>query len=233
MADVAVSVVIPACDEQDFVDAALRSVAEQTIASSRMEVIVVANGCSDLTSEVVVCYAATNPHLSVRLIEEPESGVSRAKNLGAATARGDVLIFLDADSRMAADLAERILERTGRGERAASIRMIADSGDLLDRGFFNLIEYGKRLVRVRANMLYCTRAIFLSASGFNEDLHHAEDLDLLSRLKRRGVGVGHVTESWIATSPRRLRRLPCRLGVVTTLGRWGLGSFGIGRRWSY
>ncbi len=233
MADLDVSVVIPAYDEQDFVAVALRSVAEQTVPASRIEVIVVANGCTDRTSEVAICFAAKNPQLFVRLIEEPEAGVSRAKNLGAASARGDVLIFLDADSRMAPDLAERILERVGRGERAASIKMTADTTDLLDRGFFNLIEYGKRLVRVRANMLYCTRAVFLSAAGFNEDLHHAEDLDLLSRLKRRGVGVGHVTESWIATSPRRLHRLPFRLGVITTLGRWGLGNFGIGRRWSY
>jgi glycosyltransferase involved in cell wall biosynthesis len=233
MADIDVSVVIPAYDEQEFVAAALRSVAEQTIPASRIEVIVVANGCTDRTSEVAICFAAKNPQLFVRLIEEPEAGVSRAKNIGAASARGDVLIFLDADSRMAPDLAERILERIGRGERAASIKMTADTTDLLDRGFFNLIEYGKRLVRVRANMLYCTRAVFLSAAGFNEDLHHAEDLDLLTRLKRRGVAVGHVSESWIATSPRRLHSLPLRLGMVTTLGRWGLGNFGIGRRWSY
>lgn len=228
-----VTVVIPAYDEQDYLGAALLSVAEQKPAASRIEVVVVANGCTDDTPETAICFATRHPDLSVSLIEDPEAGVSRAKNIGAAAAHGDVLIFLDADSRMAPDLAATVLERVRAGERAASIRMIADSSDLLDRGFFNLIEYGKRLVRVRANMLYCTRELFLDAGGFDEELHHAEDRDLLTRLKRRGIDVGHVTESWIATSPRRLHRLPFRLGLLTTFGRWGLGNFGIGRRWSY
>jgi len=233
MPEIDVSVVIPAYDEEDFVRVALDSVASQTLPASQLEVIVVANGCTDRTPEVVCAFAAEAPGLAVRLIEEPQSGVSRAKNTGAEAARGEVVIFLDADSRMAPDLAEKILERSRGGERAASIWMKADSPDLLDRGFFNLIEYGKRLVRVRANMLWCSRSLLLSTGGFDESLQHAEDRELLSRFKRRGVVVGHVTESWIATSPRRLHRLPFRLGLLTTLGRWGLGNFGIGRRWSY
>jgi glycosyltransferase involved in cell wall biosynthesis len=233
MPEIAVSVVIPAYDEEDFVAAALDSVARQTLPAERLEVIVVANGCTDRTPDVVMRFAAKAPPLAIRLIEEPQAGVSRAKNIGAQAAAGEIIIFLDADSRMAPDLAARIVERTRAGERAASIWMKADSTDLADRGFFNLIEYGKRLTRVRANMLYCTRSAFLSVGGFDETLLHAEDRELLSRFKRRGVPVGHVTESWIATSPRRLHRLPFRLGLLTTLGRWGLGNFGIGRRWSY
>ena len=77
------------------------------------------------------------------------------------------------------------------------------------------------------------RELFLDAGGFNETLKQAEDRDLLVRLQRRGIAVGHVSETWIATSPRRLHALPFRLAILTTFWRWTLGQAGIGRRWPY
>jgi hypothetical protein len=61
----------------------------------------------------------------------------------------------------------------------------------------------------------------------------AEDRDFLDRLRATGVAVGHVDESWIATSPRRLHRGPWRLGLPLMFVRWALANWGIGRRWRY
>jgi hypothetical protein len=149
----------------------------------------------------------------------------------AATAR--IIVFLDADSRAAPDLAQRVLDWAGRGYPAGSIKIVADSTDWLDRGFYGLIEWGKGLFGIHANMLYCERDLFLRSGGFGEDIHLAEDLEFLTRLERQGVHVGHVMDSYIATSPRRLHELPFRLGIVTTFVRWALAHVGIGRRWRY
>ncbi len=228
-----ISVVIPAYNEASYVEGALASVAAQAWPIECLEAIVVANGCTDRTAEVVWAYAASHPQLRVLLVDEPVANVARAKNRGADRANGRLLVFLDADSQLAADVAARVVARAAGGDPAGSLRVTADSGDLLDRAFFGLIEHGKRLFGIKANMLYCTSEVFRDVGGFAEDLRCGEDRDLLVRLERAGLPVGHVDETWIATSPRRLHALPLRLGMVTTLGRWALAHAGIGRRWRY
>jgi GT2 family glycosyltransferase len=167
------------------------------------------------------------------LVDEPVPGLAAAKNRGAGYARGRWLIFLDADSRMVPDLVERVMARVRMGYPAGSIAVVADSGDWMDRGFFALMELGKRLFRIRAQMFYCSRDLFERVGRFDENLRLAEDSDLLSRLERAGVPICYVAESWIATSPRRLHSLPLRLGMLTTFARWALAHGGIGRRWRY
>ncbi len=227
------SIIVPARNEAGYVRGALASVAAQTWPLERVECIVVDNDSIDSTADVVRSWAAEHRIPVVRLLRESVAGTARAKNRGAHAASGSVLIFLDADSRMAPDLVERILARVRAGYPAGSITVIADSDDWLDRAFFGLMEFGKRLFHIHAQMLYCSRELFLDVGGFQEQLQLAEDRDLLVRLERRGVPVCHVTDSWIATSPRRLHALPLRLGVLTTFVRWALAHGGIGRRWRY
>lgn len=228
-----VTVVVPARNEEAFVEAALESVAGQTLPASGIEVVVVVNGTSDRTADVARATAGRLVGPTIRVVEDPLPGVARAKNHGARLARGAVLVFLDADSRLAPDLLERIVARTKDGAPAGSVRLVADSTALIDRGFFATIEYGKRLFSIRANMLYCRRDAFLAVGGFNERFHHAEDRDLLVRLQRQGVVVAHLTESWIATSPRRLHEGPLGLGLARVLGRWAIGHAGFWRERPY
>jgi glycosyltransferase involved in cell wall biosynthesis len=228
-----VSVLIPARNEAGYIRGALASVADQHWPTARLEAVVVDNGSVDATAAAVRAFAAATPGLALRLVDEPLPGLARAKNRAAAAARGRWLIFLDADSRLAPDLVERVLARGRRGEAAGSIAVLADSGDWLDRGFFALMEVGKRLFGVRAQMFYCSRELFERFGGFDERLHLAEDSDFLGRLRRAGVPVCHLAESRISTSPRRLHGLPLRLGLPLTFARWALAHAGIGRRWRY
>jgi GT2 family glycosyltransferase len=105
----------------------------------------------------------------------------------------------------------------------------ADSSDLINRAFFGILEDGKRLFSIKANMLSCRRDVFEEASGFDERLHHAQDHDFLVRLQRRGVPVGHLDRAWISTSPRRLHQGPLRIGLLRVFARWSLGHAGIWR----
>lgn len=228
-----VSVVIPARDEAGYVAAALDSVGAQDYPADRIESIVAVNGSIDDTAGVVAAYRDAHPSRSIVLLEDPLAGVARAKNAGARVARGRVLVFLDADSRMAPDLVRQVVGASADGSPAGSIRIRADSDDLLDRGFFGLIEYGKRLFAIRANMLYCRRDAFEAIGGFDERLNQAEDRDLLVRLQRVGVVVSHLAGTWIATSPRRLHEGPLRIGTLRVFARWSLGHAGIWRERPY
>ena len=228
-----VSVVIPAYNEANYIARALASVAAQAWPVDRVEAVVVNNGSTDETSQVVRRLLPTLP-IPVQLIDVPWRGRSRAKNLGAEHAHGTILVFLDADSALAPHLVPSIVAAVHAGYPAGSIAVLADeTSDPLDRAFFRLIEFGKRQFAIYAQMLFCTRACFLSHRGFDARLELAEDREILVRLQRSGVPLCHLTTTWIVTSPRRLHRWPLHLGMVAMFARWALGHIGIGRSWRY
>ena len=84
------SIVIPAYNAATTLARAIESVRAQSWPAH--EVIVVDDGSTDDTADV-----ASQVGGAVRLIRQPNSGVSAARNAGAAAATGDWLAFLDAD----------------------------------------------------------------------------------------------------------------------------------------
>ncbi len=236
--DVRVTVVIPAHNEAAYVEAALASVVAQDVPLHTLECVVVDNASTDETAHVAEEFAARQVALELRVVAEPALGVARAKNRGAREATGDVLLFLDADSRMTPGLARDIANHYRAGAPAGSIRVVADSDSRVERGFFDLMELGAILFGIRSQMFYCDRALFLELGGFDETLQLAEDLEFLRRVKahlrqkRDGV-VCHIRSNAILTSPRRLRTGPYHLGAVWLFARWALAFAGIGRKREY
>ena len=153
--------VIPARNEARFIASAIRSIVDQTVPAERLEVVVVENGSADDTAEAARRALAPAPALRGAIITQTTASIPVAKNRGAKAATAPILIFLDADSRAAPELAQHVLDWAERGYPAGSIKIVADSTDWLDRGFFGLIEWGKGLFGIHANMLYCERDLFL------------------------------------------------------------------------
>lgn len=85
-----VSVVIPTYNREKIVGAAIDSVLRQT--HSPVEVIVVDDGSSDRTREIVEAYG--DP---VRYVYQRNSGVATARNTGLRLARGEFIALLDSD----------------------------------------------------------------------------------------------------------------------------------------
>ena len=245
-----VSVIVPALNEQSYIAQALRSVAQQRYPLDRVECVVVDNGSRDATAAVVQDVArrwtaAPGAMPQVQLTREPRRGPARAKNRGAAVARGDVLVFLDADSTLGPTVLPEVAAAWNDGARGGSIPVLAASDDLWERGFFHVLGFGKRLLNIHSQMFYFDHRFFHLLGGFNHDLHLAEDLELMRRAAvslRSGEGrlqrIGGTrlrsrndTGAHIRTSPRRLRALPWRLGMIWMFVRWGLAFLGIGRRW--
>ncbi len=228
-----VTFVIPARDEAALLEAALASVTAQEDRDLRLEAVVVDNASRDRTTAVALAFSGAHPELPLTVVHEGHVGRSTAKNAGARAARGRLLVFLDADSRASPRLAAAVARRHREGWRAGAVPVTADSSDWLDRRYFDLMSLGPRLFGIRAQLFFMERELFVAAGGFDERLHLAEDRDLLDRVRGSGVNVCYMGEAWIATSPRRLRRLPLRLGTATMFTRWLLANFGIGRSWPY
>ena len=90
MSDPLVSVVIPTYNRADLVAAAINSVLGQTY--SNIEVIVVDDGSTDKTEEVLADFGST-----ISVIKQANAGPAIARNRGIAAARGEIIAFLDSD----------------------------------------------------------------------------------------------------------------------------------------
>lgn len=88
-----VSVIIPAYNAADYVAEAIESVWHQNV--DDLEIIVVNDGSSDGTAEVLAGYAGDR----VQIITTANQGVARARNEGLDRAQGEFIAFLDADDR--------------------------------------------------------------------------------------------------------------------------------------
>lgn len=72
------------------------------------EIVVVDNGSTDNTSQIVTQWAATSP-FPVHLLYEPKAGLSRAHNLALRTAQGELIAFTDDDCRLHPEYANDLL----------------------------------------------------------------------------------------------------------------------------
>jgi glycosyltransferase involved in cell wall biosynthesis len=229
-----ISIVIPAYNEERYIAGALESVEAQSMDHDVIEVIVVDNASTDDTAGVCRSILKKSSLRGI-LVHEPLLGPGRAKNRGAGCANGEVILFLDADSRMDPSLAERVYDRYSNGYEMGIVRVRADSSDAMANLYFDFIHWGKRLVHITANMGYCCRELFNKLGGFGTDLKHAEDLEFFTRakkaLKESGGEWCLLEDAVIFTSSRRMDRLPMRLGYPLTFLEWAFGGFlGFGRK---
>ncbi len=98
------TIYIGAKDEADIIEARLKNVVDTKYPVERLEVIVIADGCTDNTADIARQFAADRPELRFRLVENSESqGKWFAQNLAAAEGWGDILVSTDAETIFEAD----------------------------------------------------------------------------------------------------------------------------------
>jgi cellulose synthase/poly-beta-1,6-N-acetylglucosamine synthase-like glycosyltransferase len=99
------SVVIAAFDEAEWIVRKIDGTLAQRYPARKLEVVVVSDGSTDATDALV----SRHPDPRVRLIrQEPRQGKSAALNRGVAVARGDVLVFTDANALFGPDALARL-----------------------------------------------------------------------------------------------------------------------------
>jgi glycosyltransferase involved in cell wall biosynthesis len=183
-----VSVVIATNRAGPYLSEALASVSVQTYPS--VEVIVVDDGSPE--PDLVAAAAAEVPG-SV-LIRQKASGVSVARNIGTAHARGELLAFLDDDDRWHPDrLAAQTATLLGEPDAVVSycgMRTIDDRGAVLVEAdqvaITDRTDVARRTTGIILPNLLMRRDAFHAVGGFHSGIRFAEDLDLVLRLAERG-----------------------------------------------
>jgi glycosyltransferase involved in cell wall biosynthesis len=189
----AVSVVIPAKNAAAYIG--------ETIGSALMqggvnEIIVVDDGSTDGTE--AIARAIRDPRL--RLMRNDASGVSAARNLGARNARGDWLVFLDADDRLRPDAVATLLAAAKTAPHAVLVygdyNTIDSAGQTIGRR--NLLKgrqkpSGHVLERLTSGNFIVNGGIMLvrldafrATGGFDVSLRYCEDWHCWCRLAATG-----------------------------------------------
>jgi hypothetical protein len=203
------SIIIPTLNEANAFEEAISKLPK----SEQVEIVVVDGGSSDGSAELA-------RELGIRVLSTAPSKAEQM-NAGAAEARGEVLLFLHADTRLPANFEEKVMAAVSRkGFCAGAFTLGIDSEDRGLRFIEWVANWRTRFFQMPYGdqALFVSRDLFIEIGGF-PDYPIMEDFELIRRLKKKGT-ITILPES-VKTSPRRWKNL----GVFKT---WFLNQIIIG-----
>lgn len=194
-----VSLIVPAYNAEKYIAQTIRSVIDQTLTA--WELIIVNDGSTDSTPEAVAAFDDSR----IKVIEQPNSGVSAARNTGLDEARGKYITFLDADDVLPPhSLQSRVAFLETRDDVGlVDGRIVVKDMDLDKTIRLYQPYYSGRLLprllaldsRVFFNVCYMFRRDILGEIRFKAKMSHAEDLLFYIRLgDAHAVNYGFVDE---------------------------------------
>lgn len=208
------SIVIPAYNEEKCLPATLESIGEALRGIASAEVIVVDNESTDATREIAAGFGA-------KVVAESVRNIARVRNAGAASARGDVLVFIDADTLVPPDLFKRMIELTADEKvigGGVGVRYEPVPKQAWLRLYILMFQYIGRLLKWRGGAAqFCRTPAFRELGGYDETIYVGEDIEFHWRLAKLARGSGRRVEfiehPAVSTSPRRFEHL----GIARTL----------------
>ena len=197
-----ISVIIPAHNEEKYITRCLDSI---NYAGSNIdvpvEVIVVLNRCTDETEQIAKHYKAIT-------VKEDEKNIAKIRNTGVKASTGEVLVTIDADSRMTPNmLREVILKLHSKKYIGGGVRVKLER---LSIGiFFSALMVIPYLLKARISggMFWLYKQDFEAIGGFDESYVSVEDYYFALKLKAYGkqkmLKYGTIMKEYIVTSCRK------------------------------
>lgn len=176
-----ISVVIPMYNSKDTIINTLDSIKNQTAFENILEVLVINDGSTDNSLEIVKKYSETNKKLPIVIVDKENGGVSSARNAGMKEAKGEWIALLDSDDEW---LPNKIELQVNTIQEYPDIDFLG--GDINDRGLKILWRkidgiYKANVKDVCLKMFPQTstavfrRSIFKQIGGYDENQSYAED----------------------------------------------------------
>lgn len=195
-----ISVVMPVFNKAAYISRAIESVLTQHF--HEFELIVVDDGSTDQSANVIRTFADSR----VRFLQQPNSGVSAARNTGIRHANGQLIAFLDADDAWEPSFLEEIdqkareapnsqvygtafqvRERDGTLQRyhATEIATLSDKNGYLD--YYECVSRG--IYPLLPSSTCVKRSAFELCGLFDTTLQIGEDIDMFLRILAQGTAI--------------------------------------------
>jgi glycosyltransferase involved in cell wall biosynthesis len=201
-----ISVIIPTYNEQGYIGRLLTALERQHYKD--FEVIVSDANSPDRTEEEAMGFSG---RIHVTMVEAPPKNPGGGRNAGAKVARGDWLLFLDADvNTRDPNFIQTLLDKTTANNwKTSSAKMTIDSRRLDERlGTAFYYRYLKFLTHTKHPIgpgacIFTKREIFEKYGGFNVNITFGEDNDYVTRTSVEGFGF--IDDTYYYVDPRRAR----------------------------
>ncbi len=234
-----VSVIIPVFDSATTVAEAVESALAQTYTD--FEIIAVDDGSTDASAEVLVRYAPR-----IRIVRQPNRGLSAARNVGVGAGEGELLAFLDADDAWLPEYLARMVDALDNCRECvlayADLLIVDSEGRALDTSIAGarighppeLREMFERLWPIMPSAVVMRRAAFDQIGGFDEQFRGLGYEDVYMWLRARELApFAYVAEPLVrwrfSLFPRPLKRggkerEAARIFARLVRERWGVSA---------
>lgn len=179
-----VSFIMPTYNAHNHIGRCLDAIRAIDYPRDRFEIVVVDNGSSDDTVEIARKFTD-------KIIIDTMTCVGRLRNLGAARAAGDLLVFIDSDCIIESDWLKRAIahfkDDTIGAAGARTYRLASDAGWIEDAwGAYRDKDRGVKEARwVITAAMAVRKKNFLAIGGFDESLVSCEDVEFGYRINKR------------------------------------------------
>ena len=196
MANLLISFVVPAYNEEALIASCLTAIrAEIARTGCRAEIIVVDNNSTDGTRRI----ASSTP--GVVIVDEPQRGLVQTRRAGCLAARGELIANIDADTMLTEGWLRRALEEFSRSPDLVALSGpciyydLPRSAQFVARMFYRIAFATYLLVRfvlgagsmIQGGNFIVSKRALEAAGGFNSDFRfYGEDTDLARRLSKVG-----------------------------------------------
>lgn len=208
-----ISIIVPAYNEEKYIGETLSCITK--FAPPEVKEIIVVNNCStDKTKEVALSFP------KVRVVDELNKGLTKARQTGLMAAQGDILAYLDADTLVSKDWFDVLKQEFSKNENLVClsgpyiyyglphmdnffVRMWTNFWIWIWHWFIFRIVASKHGYVIMGGNFSAKKDELLKAGGFDSSIaFYGEDTDIARRLSLQGK-VKFVKEFSVQTSARR------------------------------
>ena len=206
-----VSIIIPTFNEEIVVERLLSSIKKQSYKD--YEIIVIDDGSEDKTVKIAGKYTG-------KVFERKHAERSVQRNFGAKKAKGEFVLFLDADMELSKNVVKDCVLLIKKEDKVAGIvipeksiaRNFWERVKAFERSFYNL-----RGDETTDAARFFRKSVFEKVGGYNEKITGPEDWDLPETMKKRGYKIERVRSVIY-----HYERIPTLLSLLTKKYYYGL-----------
>lgn len=193
-----ISFIVPAYNEESYIEATLQAIHESGKKIQIEYEIIVAN---DASTDQTQAIAEKNGACVITAFNRQ---IAATRNSGAGAAKGDIFIFIDADTLINEKVIVAALNAVKNGAVGGGAKVTFDQAPFYARMMAGALNLLFRLTKHAAGcFMYCTRQAFEATKGFDEEYFGAEEIIFSRALKKQGKFV-FLRES-VTTSGRKLK----------------------------
>lgn len=186
-----VSIVVPALNAENTIKKCIESLIRQNYSKNLYEIIIVDNGSTDKTSNILGKFPK-----DITVLIEPVKGSYRARNTGILHAKGDIILFTDSDcvagknwitSMVSSFKSDKVKIVGGSVKALAKDNFLQKYCDI----FCHSQEYYFKIRKFAASNMGIRKKLFVKSGLFKESLFSGGDFELCSRLIKNDIEIAY------------------------------------------